>query len=200
MTTADDDHVRLFTTTGRGIAGDAVALVEQARAGDQRAFEILVDRSTPRALRLAMSILGSEADARDVVQDAFIRAWRDLPRLRDLDRFDAWLARIVVNGCRDRWRSHRRVTLREIPAGELDPDREPSPTAPIGDDVASADMIRRAFARLDVDQRTLLVLHYVEDLPVTDIAASLGVPVGTAKWRLHRARGALGRALELERR
>jgi RNA polymerase sigma-70 factor (ECF subfamily) len=199
VTAADDDHVRLFTTTARGIPGDGVALVEQARAGDQRAFEMLVDRGTPRALRLAMSILGSEADARDVVQDAFIRAWRELPRLRDLDRFDAWLARIVINGCRDRWRSHRRVALREIRAGELDPDREPSATVPIGDHVASADMIRRAFARLDVDQRTLLVLHYVEELPVTDIAASLGVPVGTAKWRLHRARGALGRALELER-
>jgi RNA polymerase sigma-70 factor (ECF subfamily) len=135
-----------------------------------------------------------------VVQEAFIRAWRELPRLRDLDRFDAWLARIVVNGCRDRWRSHRRVAVHEIPAGELDPDREPSSTVPIGDRVASTDLIRRAFARLDIDQRAILVLHHVEEQAVSDIAASLGIPVGTAKWRLYRARGALGRALELEGR
>ena len=92
------------------------------------------------------------------------------------------------------------MAVHEIPAGELDPDREPSSTIPIGDRVASADMIRRAFARLDVDQRTILVLHYVDEQAVADIAGSLGIPVGTAKWRLYRARGALGRALELEGR
>jgi RNA polymerase sigma-70 factor, ECF subfamily len=198
--TLDDEHVPAFTTATHDAPGDVVALVERARHGDQLAFGTLVDRTSPRVLRLANSILGSEADARDVVQEAFLRAWRELPRLRDLDRFDAWLARIVVNGCRDRWRSHRRVALREIPAGQLDPDREPSSAAPMGDHVASADMIRRAFARLDVDQRTILVLHHVEEQSVADIAASLGIPVGTAKWRLHRARDALGHALELESR
>lgn len=200
MTTTDDHRVPALTAASRDMPNEVVALVERARSGDQLAFGTLVDWNSPRMLRLALSILGSEADARDVVQEAFIRAWRELPRLRDLDRFDAWLARIVVNGCRDRWRSHRRVAVHEIPARELDPDREPSSTVPIGDRVASADMIRRAFARLDIDQRTILVLHYVEEQAVADIAASLGVPVGTAKWRLHRARGALGRALELEGR
>lgn len=196
----DDHRVPALTTASRDIPGEGAALVERARRGDQLAFGTLVDWNSPRLLRLALSILGSEADARDVVQEAFIRAWRELPRLRDLDRFDAWLARIVVNACRDRWRSHRRVAVHEIPAGELDPDREPSSTVPIGDRVASADMIRRAFARLDIDQRTILVLHYVEEQAVAGIAASLGIPVGTAKWRLYRARGALGRALELENR
>jgi RNA polymerase sigma-70 factor, ECF subfamily len=200
VTTTDDHRVPALTTASRDIPSEVVALVERARGGDQLAFGTLVDGSSPRVLRLALSILGSEADARDVVQEAFIRAWRELPRLRDLDRFDAWLARIVVNGCRDRWRSHRRVAVHEIPAGDVDPDREPSSTVPIGDRVASADMIRRAFARLDIDQRTILVLHYVEEQAVSDIAASIGIPVGTAKWRLHRARGALGRALRLENR
>ena len=200
MISTDDHPVPALSATPRDVPGDVVALVERARRGDQLAFGTLVDRNSHRILRLSLSILGSEADARDVVQEAFIRAWRELPRLRDLDRFDAWLARIVVNGCRDRWRSHRRVAVHEIPAGELDPDREPSSTIPIGDRVASADMIRRAFARLDVDQRTILVLHYVDEQAVADIAASLGIPVGTAKWRLYRARGALGRALELEGR
>jgi RNA polymerase sigma-70 factor, ECF subfamily len=198
--TTDDEHVRALSAASRDIPGRDVALVERARGGDQQAFGSLVDSRTPRILRLALSILGSEADARDVVQEASLRAWRELPRLRDLDRFDAWLARIVVNGCRDRWRSHRRMSVHEIPAVELDPDREPSSTVPIGDRVALTDMIQRAFARLDIDQRTLIVLHYVEELAVSDIAASLGIPVGTAKWRLHRARGALARALELERR
>ena len=199
MTATDDYRVPALTTTSRDVPGAAVELVERARRGDQLAFGTLVDRNSPRILRLALSILGSEADARDVVQEAFIRAWRELPACRPRS-LRCWLARIVVNGCRDRWRSHRRVAVHEIPAGELDPDREPSSTIPIGDRVASADMIRRAFARLDVDQRTILVLHYVDEQAVADIAGSLGIPVGTAKWRLYRARGALGRALELEGR
>lgn len=200
MTTTHDRRVSSIAMPSPRIQGDGVALVARARDGDQSAFGILVDRQTPRILRLAMSILRSEAEARDVVQEALIRAWRELPRLRDLDRFDAWLGQIVVNGCRDHWRSHRRVVLREIPVGDLDPDREPSTTAPVGDRVASADMIRRAFARLDIDQRTILALHHVDEMAVADIAAALGIPVGTAKWRLHRARGELARALELEGR
>ena len=96
MTTTDDYRVPAFATASREVPSDVVALVERARGGDQLAFGSLVDRNSPRILRLALSILGSEADARDVVQEAFIRAWRELPRLRELDRFDAWLARIVV--------------------------------------------------------------------------------------------------------
>lgn len=180
-------------------AGEAEAL-RRARDGDLAAFDVLVRSRMARTLRLALSILGDEPDARDVVQDAFLRAWRELPRLRELERFDAWLARIVVNACRDRQRGRRRVAIREIPASRLDPAAEPASGQSTGDQVASADTIRRAFTRLSVEQRSILVLHHVEERSVADLARLLRIPEGTAKWRLHRARQALERAMELESR
>jgi RNA polymerase sigma-70 factor (ECF subfamily) len=179
-------------------AGDADA-VERARHGDLAAFDQLVRARLPRTLRLAYSILRDESEAADIVQDALVRAWRELPNLRDAGRFDAWLARIVVNTARDRHRGRRRAAVREIPSDHLDPDTEPA-RGSTGDDVAATDLIRRAFARLDVDQRSLLVLHHVDDRPVIEIARILRIPEGTAKWRLHRARQALQRAMELESR
>jgi RNA polymerase sigma-70 factor (ECF subfamily) len=173
--------------------------IERARNGDLVAFDHLVRARLPRVLRLALSILGQEADAADVVQDAFVLAWRELPRLRDVDRFDAWLSRIVVNACRDRQRRRWRASIREIPSHQLDPDTAPAPGSS-GDEVESADTIRRAFARLNADQRSLLVLHHLEERPVAEIASVLRIPEGTAKWRLHRARQALERAMHLESR
>jgi RNA polymerase sigma-70 factor (ECF subfamily) len=147
-----------------------------------------------------MSIVGNEADARDAVQDSCLRAWRELPRLRDTDRFEAWLWRITINACRSALRGRRRATLHEIAVDTLLPGSEPSqPGRPLADDVTVRDAIRRAFRRLDADKRTILVLHYVEERPVTQIAILLGVAEGTAKSRLYAARKALERALEMER-
>lgn len=165
-------------------------LVELAGRGDHDAFSILVEGRLNTAFRTASAILGNEADARDVVQDAFVSAWLNLPRLRDVQRFDAWLNRIVLNRCRDALR--RRQRSREIVLDdgvlhgrtEEDPDRT---------------TLNAAFERLPLDQRQLLVLHHLHHEPVADIAKQLGVPVGTAKWRLHAARRALERALEAER-
>ena len=179
----------------------SLALIERAQAGDARAFELLLEPRLWRLGRLALSMTANEADASDAIQDGCLRAWRELPRLRDPSRFDVWLWRIVVNTCRDTLRKRRRTTVHEIalvddPYREDQADRAPSPN----DNLLENDLIRRAFGRLDVDKRTVLILHHVDERPVSDIARILRIPEGTAKWRLHAARRALERALEVERR
>ena len=188
-----------FAAAAEPEAAEAEAMV-RARNGDVRAFDQLIRPRVARSLRLAMSILRDESDARDVVQDACLLAWRELPRLREVAKFDAWLARIVVNACRDFQRRRRRVSVREIPTDDFIAESTPASTRSTSETLASVDTIRRAFSRLDVDDRTILVLHHVEEQPVARIARALGIPVGTAKWRLHRARRALEKAMELESR
>jgi RNA polymerase sigma-70 factor (ECF subfamily) len=146
-----------------------------------------------RTFRLASAILASEADAHDVVQDSVVAAWRHLPSLRDDAKFDAWLTRVVVNRCRDVLRRRRRS--REV---ELT-DASSQTTPDLATNVADAQAVNGAFERLTADQRALLVMHHLNRASVADIARQLGTPVGTAKWRLHAARAALGKALEGER-
>ena len=169
-------------------------LVRRAAQGDSVAFEALISTRADRAFRTARAIVGNEADARDATQDAFLSAWRELPRLRDVERFDAWLGRVLVNSCRARIRARGRV--REI---SLDETHDRSGGGPgTADQVGATDVLSRAFDRLDPDKRALLVLHYLGHEPVAAIARSLGIPAGTVKWRLHNARGALERALRAE--
>jgi RNA polymerase sigma-70 factor, ECF subfamily len=168
--------------------------VEAAIAGDAAAFERLMADRLQRTYRLAQGILGSAADASDAVQDAWLMAWRGLPGIRDVDRFDAWLDRIVVNACRMSARRGGRV--REIRMVEGF-DRAATSAGP--EDLAERDALERAFDGLSVDHRTVLVLHHVEQRPLAAIADALGIPVGTAKSRLHAARAALQRALENDR-
>jgi RNA polymerase sigma-70 factor (ECF subfamily) len=180
------------------------ALVRRARLGDAGAFDSLVAKRIDRCYRLAWSILLNDADAADATQDAFVAAWRQLPRLRDSSAFDGWLNRIVANAAR-MLRRHR-VRLREITIGSPVPDEGPtaSEQAPDPharaeiDEVAENDAIGRAFDRLRPDERVILALHHVEERPVAEIARTLGIPTGTAKWRLHAARRALERAMEAE--
>ena len=185
------------------LAGDAdERLVMRARAGEAAAFETLVATRVDRCYRLAWTILGNDEDAADATQDGFVAAWRQLPRLRDVAAFDGWLNRIVANAARMS-RRHR-VRLREVPVEQESTDdgarfmstgdRGPSES----DRVVTNDAITRAFDRLRAHERLILVLHHVEERPVAEIARSLGIPVGTAKWRLHAARAALERALEAE--
>lgn len=168
-------------------------LVERAAAGDVDAFESLVAARLNRAFRTASAILGSEADAHDVLQEAFVATWRHLPRLRDRTRFDAWLNTMIVNRCRDALRRRRRS--REVALdGALHLRSEDSTGA-------TADMaaLTAAFERLSADHRHLLVMHHLHRVPVADLARELGIPEGTTKWRLHSARAALTRALEAYR-
>jgi RNA polymerase sigma-70 factor (ECF subfamily) len=172
-------------------------LVARARRGDAAAFDALARVRIDHSYRLALAILRSETNARDAVQDAYLQAWRMLPGLRDTARFDAWLDRILVNACRMQLRHHRVVRLREIDVAEpADFATASSADPPPDEHVADADLVRLAMDRLDGDQRSLLVLHHVEDRPVAEIAKVLGIPIGTVKWRLHAARAALQRALD----
>lgn len=189
---------------GRAAAAGATQeseLVERASAGDRIAFDRLLDRHLEPSFRTAMAILGHEADARDVTQEVFVKAWRQLPRLRDPERFAAWLGRIVVNSCRSALRGRRRMIVREIPAASID---EAASRHPAGGEfterTANRDLLERAFGRLDAEGRTILVLHHYDERPIGEIALLLGIPEGTAKSRLHAARRALERALEAERR
>jgi len=178
----------------------SLALVERAQAGDPRAFEALLESRFWRLNRLALSVTADEADARDALQDACLRAWQQLPGLRDRSRFDVWLWRIVLNSCRNQLRGRRRVWVHEI-AIDSSPTGDPMASERgLGDALSENDAIQRAFMRLDVDKRAILILHHVEERSVGDIAQLLGIPEGTAKWRLHSARQALERALQVERR
>jgi RNA polymerase sigma-70 factor (ECF subfamily) len=139
-----------------------------------------------------LAILGREADARDAIQETFINAWRSFASLRDTERFDAWLGRILINQCRMALRHRGRV--REIPM----PDSADSTFArPAADSPASTSDFDAAFSRLSADQRALLVLHHLHGYDVREIGRWLGIPSGTVKWRLSRARRAL--ATELDR-
>lgn len=173
-------------------------LVDRARSGDTRAFETLVAPRLPAAFRLASAILGSEADAADATQNSLLAAWRELPRLRGTDQFDAWLHRILVDECR---MQVRRGRVRETP---MAPDSETSAQAAAHTSatllrVEVVDLLDEAFEQLDPDDRAMVAMHHLEDRPLAEIAASLHMPVGTVKWRLYEARQALLLALEAVR-
>lgn len=155
----------------------------------QIAFERLATGSLDRAYRIAGVILGNGPDAEDATHDAIVQAWRSYTTLRDPERFDAWFQRILVNVCRDRLRRHRRIRVTELaPEGSLSPD------AFTGVDDRLA--LDRAFARLSPDQAITVVLRFHADLSLEDVAARMGVPLGTVKSRLHAAMAALHIALD----
>src|SRR5262245_54591371 len=177
------------------------ALVERARRGDLTAFDRIVATRLPSTVRLARAIVGDHAEADDVTQEAFLQAWRNLPSLREPDRFDAWFGKILVNTARLSLRKRSRMMTVDVDHLEVDGRSHPALGRADVDleGVAGLDALSRAAGRLPVEQRTILALHHLEERSVADIAAILGIPVGTVKWRLHAARAALERALESER-
>lgn len=162
-------------------------LLLRARAGDREAFDLIVAAKAEPMYRTALAILGNPADASDAAQDAFVAAWRGIRGLREVDRFDAWLGRILINHCRTALR--RRGRVREIDVATV---AEASIAAP-SYDAADFD---EAFAQLNLDQRAILVLHHLHGYGVREIAEWLGIPSGTVKWRLNRARNALQQELD----
>lgn len=176
-------------------------LVEQIRSGDRHAFDALVRSRIDAVYRTSLAILGDQADAADATQETFVSAWCHRDALRDPNSFDAWLGRINVNACRQQLRRRGRTKVREIRLLDPEDDREPASTEPaLADQIANADTFDRAFARLSLDDRSVLVLHHLQERPVAEIAAVLGAPAGTIKSRLHRARAALESALAKESR
>lgn len=165
------------------------AQVGTAELDRRAAFAQLVDRDLDRAYRLAGVILGSAADAEDATHDAVVQAWRAFAGLRDTTRFEAWFQRILVNVCRDRLRKRRRSPVTELTmAGS-------SATADWFSGVEDRLVLDRAFESLRPEQAITLVLRFHADLTLEDVAARLGVPVGTVKSRLHSGLAALERAL-----
>ena len=165
---------------------DQRTLVDQARRGDHDAFAVLVRAAFARLDTAARLILRDAELARDAVQEAMVRAWRDLPGLRDPDRFDAWLHRLTVNACLDAAR-HRRRRVHEV---ELTPTTDiPIPDGSVLH--ADRDQLDQALGLLEPDLRAIVVLHYYLDLTLPETAAALGIPLGTAKSRLNRALDAM---------
>jgi RNA polymerase sigma factor (sigma-70 family) len=159
-------------------------LVERAQAGDHDAFSVLVRTSYPRLHGAARLILRDSERAQDAVQEALVRAWRHVRVLRDPDAWDAWLHRLTVNACY-RWAG--KVKRREEVEQHVMPGLEPAQPSDIAVSVVERDRMGRALGRLPIDQRTVVVLHFYLDLPLTSVADILGVPTGTAKSRLNRA-------------
>lgn len=196
----------LASAAARVSASSDGVLVTRAAAGDHDAFDRLLGPRVEPLYRTALAVLRAEADARDVVQEACIAAWKELPRLRDHASFDAWLGRILINLCRNHLRHRKIVRLREI---SIEPSGPPGDERPLSGaalaveggqaGLGESDAIRRAFSRVKPDARILLVLHHVEERPIAEIAALMGIPEGTVKWRLHEARRSLERTLEAER-
>jgi RNA polymerase sigma-70 factor (ECF subfamily) len=155
-----------------------IDLVVRAQAGDDAAFRALSASVTPRSLRVAYGILRDPALAEDATQQALVRIWRQLPRLRDPSRFEAWSMRILVNACRTQARDSRRWSL------SLPSIREPVATEQLAN-VLDRDQLERAFRRLPVGQRAVLVLHLYVGFGNAETAAILGIPEGTVRSRLH---------------
>ena len=189
------------TRDGTSVGEDA--LLRRAARGDVGAFDALIAGRVDRCYRIAWSILGNEADAADASQEAFVIAWRELPRLREPAAFDGWLNRIVANAALMSHRKRKRRREIQVAPTAGDDSTFPEPayatraTSEI-DAVADNDALGRAFASLRPQERAILTLHHVDERPVAEIARTLGIPEGTAKWRLHAARQALERAMEVE--
>ena len=169
-------------------------LVEAARRGDHEAFEVLTAAASDRLFGFARLVLGDAHQAEDAVQDALVRAWRGLPLLRDPERWDAWLHRLIVNACADQGRRRMRQSV-EVPLVRID--------AASGDDAhrsMTTISSTEASSGSSRDHRAAIVLHFYMDLSVPEVADALGVPVGTAKSRIHYAVDALRAALEADER
>ena len=170
-------------------------LVERARRGDQDAFMDLMRSRVDRLFAVANRILRDVDRAEDALQDALVIAWRDLRGLRDPDRFDAWMHRVVIRECIDHaTRERRRVAnLRVLP---VDGPEGPDDLLTLAD----RDQLERGFRRLSPEQRAILVLHHYEGYAPSEIAEVLGIPPGTARSRLHHAHRAMRAALDADAR
>jgi len=161
--------------------------------GDREAFGVLVVHTSDRMYAIATRILRDAELAEDALQSALLTAWRQLPTLRDPDRFEAWVRRLLVHACyaearrRRTWAANVRVLPVDGPAA---PDMLVS--------VADRDALDRAFRRLTIEQRAVFVLHHHVGLQLVEIAETLGVPAGTARSRLHYATRALRAAVEAD--
>ena len=170
-------------------------IVARAQRGDEEAFGLIVDGAGGRLHAVAHRILRDIDLAEDATQQALLDIWRDLPNLRDPARFDAWSYRLLVRACYTEARRTRHWT----PNLHLLPADEPVVGEGLGS-VVDRDQLERAFRRLTLEQRAVLVFHHYLDLPLSEVASRLDIPLGTAKSRLHHATSALRASLEADAR
>ena len=170
-------------------------LVDRATRGDEEAFDALARAVGDRCMAIASRILRDSDLAEDAVQASLIVAWRELRTLRDPDRFEPWLHRILTNECyaEARRRSRWTAQIRLLP---LDTQTEVGGILTVDD----RDQLERAFRRLTLQQRAVLVFHHYVGLPLPEVALRLGIPLGTAKSRLHHATAALRASLDADDR
>lgn len=166
-------------------------LVVQAQRGDEAAFAAITDVVYGHLQQVAYRVLRDPQLAEDATQQALVRAWKKLPRLRDPDRFEAWCYRLLINACSDEARRASRALPKLVSRREL---AAPDETSRVDD----RDQLERGFERLSVDHRAVIVLHHYLDLTLEDTAMALGISVGTAKSRLNRAMTKLRLALHAD--
>jgi RNA polymerase sigma-70 factor (ECF subfamily) len=171
------------------------SLVARAQDGDEEAFVSLVQAVGDRCLAIAYRILRDLPMAEDAVQNACTVAWRELPMLRDRDRFEPWLHRILVRTCYAEAKRRRRDAAAALLAS-AQPSHQPDTLRAVED----RDQLERGFRRLPPEQRAVLVFHHYLQLPMTEVAVRLGIPVGTAKSRLRYATTGLRAALDADAR
>ena len=171
------------------------ALVDQAKRGDREAFDSLARLTGDRCMAIAFRILRDFDLADDAVQSALLTAWRDIRSLRDPELFEPWLHRILTHACFAETRRRRRWTerVRLIPV-------EPVHGTDDFATVDNRDQLDRAFRRLTVEQRAVLVFHHYLGLPLPEVAVRIGIPLGTVKSRMHHAKRALRASLDAEAR
>lgn len=188
----------------RGRDPDEERLIARAVAGDQDAYRILVERYSDFVYTVALRVVGSEDDAEDVAQEAFVRAHRALARFRGESKFSSWLYRITVNRAlthlKRRGRRPATVEMTSSPRVEAevrsqrcaeDPERQV-----LADEFRAR--VREAVAKLPPRYRVAVTLFYLEERSYKEVVEILGVPMGTLKTHLHRARAMLRRELEEE--
>jgi RNA polymerase sigma-70 factor, ECF subfamily len=170
-------------------------LVIRAQHGDGEAFASLAVAAGDRLHAVAHRILRDLDLAEDATQQALLAIWQHLPQLRDPARFDAWSYRLLVRACYLQGRRERAwaPNLRLLPADE---PRQADPSGAVID----RDQLERAFRRLSIDHRAVVVLHHYLDWPLARIAEALDIPAGTARSRLHRATSALRAAIDADAR
>ena len=172
---------------------DQHGLVERARGGDRYAFAELIHASGARLDATARLILRDQDLAQDAVQETLIRAWRGLPGLRDPATFDHWLHSLVAHACIDLIRKRRRRVI-EV---QLTPLHDP-PSLDTTVHIAHRDQLDRVLARLEPEARAVVVMHFYLDVPLPRVAETLGIPLGTAKSRLHRSLGLMRSTMAID--
>jgi RNA polymerase sigma-70 factor (ECF subfamily) len=175
------------------VASDA-DLMTRARRGDEAAFEQLVRKHQRYVFNVAYRVLDDTAEAEDVTQEAFVRAWRGLPSFRGEALFTTWIYRIVHNLCLNRLPGLQRELLQAEPLEEIliHPDPSPSDRLEMRERIA---FLHAQLDRLPEKYRLVLTLRYLQRLSYDEIAAVLDAPMGTVKTQIHRARHLMAQRL-----